>query len=61
MNPNEEDIINDYLEGNVTEEELTDSCKKIINMYQFIIKKYFSCEDNVINNVKNKLIENFRL
>ncbi|MDK2811952.1 MAG: hypothetical protein PWQ78_162 [Petrotoga sp.] len=55
MNEKEEELLNEFFEGKIKEDELNDNCKKIINLYKNIIKTYFSCEKSVINNVKNKL------
>ncbi|PNR99000.1 hypothetical protein X928_08420 [Petrotoga miotherma DSM 10691] len=58
MNEKEEELLNEFFDGKIKEDELNENCKKIINIYRNIIKTYFSCENSVINNVKSKL--NFR-
>jgi len=58
MNEKEEELLNEFFDGKIKEDELNENCKKIINIYRNIIKRYFSCENSVINNVKSKL--NFR-
>ena len=55
MNEKEEELLNEFFDGKIKEDELNENCKKIINIYRNIIKTYFSCENSVINNVKNKL------
>jgi hypothetical protein len=55
MNEKEEELLNDFFEGKIKEDELNENCKKMIYIYKDIIKTYFSCENSVINNVKNKL------
>ncbi|WP_158584805.1 MULTISPECIES: hypothetical protein [unclassified Petrotoga] len=55
MNEKEEELLNEFFEGKIKEDELNENCKKMIDIYRGIIKTYFSCENSVINNVKNKL------
>jgi len=55
MNEKEEELLNEFFDGKIKEDELNENCKQLITTYKNIIKTYFSCENNVINNVKNKL------
>ncbi|WP_158526167.1 hypothetical protein [Petrotoga sp. 9PW.55.5.1] len=55
MNEKEEELLNDFFDGKINEEELNEECRKMAKLYKKIINKYFSCEENILNKVKNKL------
>lgn len=56
MNENEEQMLFDYLDGLLKENQLTEYCMKFAKLYYQLINCYFSCETATIEKVKHKLI-----